>query len=350
MTHLSVYGGLFSDPPLISTDADPKLTDPYNKMDTIPSRYLGKGMTIGRGATGAGPEVFFDKKFLTLASQEQNGGKDVGPFEDLETRSRQEALESKKKNISTKEFLPPSFPKHSDGPGSYAGCFQNRPYEFIMPGEEDDKKKRRHRKKNADESAEGDKRKTALPNVKTNPGKKGTYGFPGVLLNNPKYDDNWRQEYERWEAAKAKAEKKAAPPKEMGGPFKVPGVTHDYLDELPGTGVSGVYHFEPVEEKPSKRKRRAKAAAADVPVFEQEKPMTFIWSRSGNEGCFDPFPNTWIDPDAMEAAKNKGKKKRKNRKQNAEYVPGPPKGATGIWKPNSFPDTTVVQSCLRRFY
>ncbi|KEG14066.1 hypothetical protein DQ04_00641100 [Trypanosoma grayi] len=346
MTHLSVYGGLFSDPPLISTDADAKKTDPYNKMDTIPSRYLGKGLGIGRGPKGQNPEVFFDKTYLTLASPEQNKNKDLGMFEDFATRTLREAMEAKKKNISTKEFLPPSFPKSSDGPGSYTGCFQSRAYEFIMPGEEDGKKKRRQRKQAAESDAAGGK--SSLPNVKTNPSKKGTYGYPGLLLDNAKYNENWRREYDEWEAAAAKHRKKNPPLEPMGPPFKASGVSHDYLDELLATGVSAVYHYEPVEEKPSKRKRRAKPAKV-VTVLEQEKPMFFQWQRSGEEGCIGKFPNTWIDPVAAEEARNKGKKRR-HRKQKPEYVPGPPKGASGIWRPNSYPDTTVVQSCLRRFY
>ncbi|RNC48846.1 hypothetical protein TcCL_NonESM01119 [Trypanosoma cruzi] len=105
MTQLSVYGGLFSDPPLISTDGDPKRTDPYDKMDTIPSRYLGKGMSIGRSGTGQNAEVYFDKKYLTLASPEQNGNKDLGAFEDADTRMRREAMESKKRTSLKRCFF-----------------------------------------------------------------------------------------------------------------------------------------------------------------------------------------------------------------------------------------------------
>ncbi|RNF03347.1 hypothetical protein TraAM80_05926 [Trypanosoma rangeli] len=344
MTHLSVYGGLFSDPPLISTDVDPKKTDPYNKMDTIPSRYLGKGLSIGRGATGNNPEVYFDKKYLTLASPEQNNNKDMGAFEDADTRRRREAMESKKKNISDKVFLLPSYPKRSDGPGSYTGCFQNRAFEFIMPVE-DDKKKRRRKKPPVTEVV--DKTRSSLPNVKTNPPKKGTYGVPGTLLDNPKYDENWQQEIEKLEALRAKREKKVPQPKPMGPPFKISGVTHDFLDELPATGVSGVYRHEPVEEKPSKHKVREKPHAA-VAVFTQEKPMMFVWSKLGQDGCIADFPNTWIDPEALERERNKGKKR--YRKPKPEYIPGPPKGVSGIWRPNSFPEVSIVQSCLRRFY
>ncbi|EAO00208.1 hypothetical protein C3747_14g32 [Trypanosoma cruzi] len=344
MTQLSVYGGLFSDPPLISTDGDPKRTDPYDKMDTIPSRYLGKGMSIGRSGTGQNAEVYFDKKYLTLASPEQNGNKDLGAFEDADTRMRREAMESKKKNISEKVFLLPSYPKWSDGPGSYSGCFQDRPYPFILPGENDKKSRRR---KKAAVTEVTDKNKSSLPNIKTNRTKKGTYGVPGTLLDNPKYNDNWRQEMEKLDALRAKREKNVPQPKPMGSPFKTPGVTHDFLDELHATGVSAVYHYEPVEEKSPKRKGRVKSPAA-VAVFTQERPMSFKRTKSGQEGCIADFPNTWIDPDALERERNKGKKK--NRKPKPEYVPSPPKGASGIWKPNSFPEASVVQSCLRRFY
>lgn len=348
MTKLSVYGGLFSDPPLLSTDADPKRTDPYNKMDTIPSRYLGKGMTIGRGETGHHPNVFFDKKYLTLASPEQAGKTGHDLFVDAETQRRREAKESKKKNVSDKIFLPPSFPKTSDGSGSYSGCFQTRAYEFFVPTEDSPKKGRR-RKKAASALEITDKTKTGLPNVKTNPPKKGTYGFPGTLLDNPKYNENWMQEHEQLEAAWAKAEKKKqSAPKAMGPPFKIPGVTHDYLDELVATGVSGVYKYVPVEEKPSKKKHSKRVI--EPPVFEQEKPMFFAAAKSGAEGCISRFPNTWLNPDELEEARNKGKKKRKSKKLKSEYVPGPPKGASGLWKPNSFYETSVIQSCLRRFH
>ncbi|AAZ10354.1 protein of unknown function (DUF4586), putative [Trypanosoma equiperdum] len=350
MTHLSAFGGLFSDPPLVSTDIDPKKTDPYDKMDTIPSRYLGKGMSIGRCPSGNGPEVFFDKKFLTLASAEQNNNKSVGPFEDATTRMHRERREAKKHNISNKDFLPPSFPKSINGPGGYSGCFQERPYEFIMPGEEGGpKSKKSKRKKKASSSEEDSKGKELLPNIKTNPSKKGTYGYVGILLDNPKYNDDWRKEHEKLEAAEAKKRKKLAPPKPLGPLFRTPGVIHDYLDELPATGVSGVYHFEPADEKPSKRKRKNKQEAAG-PTFVQERAMTFVWTRSGNEGNIDPFPNTWIDVAALEEEEKKKNRRRRRAKAKDTYVPGPPKGATGVWKPNTFECTSVVQSCLRRFY
>lgn len=72
MTDKSVYGGLFQDSSYISTDADPKKTDPYDKQDAIPSRYLGKSMLPGAvTSNGFYPDVLFEHKYLTLASSEQ---------------------------------------------------------------------------------------------------------------------------------------------------------------------------------------------------------------------------------------------------------------------------------------
>lgn len=356
MTYNSKYGGLFQDPVFISTDADPKKTDPYDHAENIPSRYLGKGFTVGHTAPGVLPESFFGGKYLTLASVEQNNGKPVSG-EDAATQQRREAMESKKKNMGDKEFRYTSFPQKSTGPGSYYGCIQNRPFEYMTePWEENSKASKKQRKRQqaaAAAAAAKEEEYRHLPNIKTNPAKKGTYGVPGTLLDNPKYNDDWRGELEADTKAEQKRSQRRGPePKPLDGPFHVSGVSRAFLDEMPNTGVSAVYTIRDVPDngKPASKKKRRTVSDTSAPTLTQEKPFHCAASKTGQQGCLNPFPNVWVHPDEVDAAASKSsRRKRKAAADQEAAAPVRPKGA-GEWMPNSFSKTSVVSSCLRRFY
>ena len=346
MTDKSAYGGLFQDPPYLSSDPDPSKTDLYIKQDCIPSRYLGKNMTVGgRVPPGDLPDAYFDKQYLTLASSEQNGGKPVGYDED---KWKNAAKEQDTKNaISDKEFRYSSYPKQSTGPGSYFGCFQSKPYEYMTEPWVDESKGGKAKKKKKSTARDTEAEKTHLPNIKTSPSKKGTYGYPGLLLENPVYNENWKADHDAAEREAAKKAQQTVVGKPLGPPLRISGVSHAYLDELPNTGVSGVYApYTPPADSAASKKRKSKKSTAAAPVVLHEKPFMAAASRSGEQGCINPFPNVWMSPDAVKPSK--AALRRQSQKEN-EAAARMAKAAP-VWKPNSFEKSSVVSSCLRRFY
>lgn len=344
MTDKSVYGGLFEDPPYLSSDPDPKKTDFYEKRDFIPSKYLGKNMATGGPIVpGQYPDAFFDKKYLTLASSEQNGGKPVG-YDDSKFLAAEAAYRSKTK-IADAEFRYSSYPQKSTGPGSFYGCFQNKPFEYMTePWDDGSKKKKRKKKPEPVVNEEA----SHLPNIKTSRTKKGTYGFPGLLLSNEPYNDNWRADMDTADREAAKRQRgQRPPPQQLGPPLHISGVSKTYVDELPNTGVSAVYAaYTPPEETSKKKRRKGKAAAAEPPGSIHERAFYSGSRPDGDRGCINAFPNTWMDP-TVEVKLTKRQKKRQA--AAAAMVPQRPKGA-GEWLPNSFEKTSVISSCLRRFY
>jgi hypothetical protein len=347
MTDQSAYGGLFQDPPYLSSDADPQKTDPYDRQDCIPSRYLGKSMTVGgRVPPGDLPDAYFDKQYLTLASAEQNGGKPVGYDED---KWKKAAAEQHKKNaVSDKEFRYSSYPQKSTGPGSYFGCFQDKPYEYMTEPWDEGSKKRKRGKSTAKNT---EVEKTHLPNIKTSRPKKGTYGYPGLLLENPTYNENWKAEHDAAEREAAKRAQRAAAGKPLGPPLRISGVSRAYLDEQPNTGVSGVYaQYIPPQDSAAAKKRKSKkaadGAAGDAPAARHEKPFIASASRSGEQGCINSFPNMWVSPDDVKPSKAAQQRQAQREKEEAARAAK----ALPVWKPNSFEKTSVISSCLRRFY
>lgn len=339
MTDKSVYGGLFQDPPYISSDVDPKKTDPYVKEDCISSRYLGRGMGTKRTAPGQNADSFFSGQYLTLASADQNAEAERILNAGKKKKSRKPPPPVKPPHISDREFRYSSFPQESTGAGSFYGCFQDRPFEYMTEPWDDGKKKKKSKPK------ETKKDEKILPNIKTNPPKKGTYGVPGTLLDNPPYNEHWKSDMAAIDALEAKRNKnKPAPPKNLGPAFHISGVSHAYFDEQAGTGAPAVYNaYEAPPEKGKKKKKPAKVAPPPASIH--EKPFKVSGEHTGEEGNLNGFPNVWVDPAALEASS----KKKKNVKKEPE---GPirPKGAEGEWKPNSFEKTSIISSCLRRFY
>lgn len=350
MTDESTYGGLFQDPTFLSSDPDPKKSDPYVKQDCIPSRYLGKSMlTGGAPCPGNFPDSNIDRQYLTLASAEQNT--DVFAVSDrMEQRRLKEAAKNATKPVSDTEFRYSSYPQESTGAGSYYGTFQGCPYEHIVePSTKLTKQEKRAAKRRAKEAAAAAKeasRVRSLPNIKTNPSKKGTYGMPGLLLSSEAYNDNWRTDADVVDKKARKAADRALVPTAIGGPFRAPGVCRAYLDEQPATGAPAVYsEYVPPLEKGRRSGRKQKEAV--LPGSIHQKPFYGGNPSGGQGGCINGFLNTWHDP--READANDKKSKRRSQKKAAPMEATRPKGADE-WKPNSFGHTSVITSCLRRFY
>ncbi|CCW59744.1 unnamed protein product [Phytomonas sp. EM1] len=339
MTDKSVYGGLFQDPPYISTDPDPAKTDPYDKQDCIPSRYLGKSMLAGPSRD------YFSDKFLTLASTEQNADVIAANAKRLRTQPAGPSP----KNIADTEFRYTSPAKQSTGPGSYYGCFQSKPYEYLTePWEEGGKKSKREKKSAAKAAAAAAalaEEYKHLPNIKTNPPKKGTYGYPGLLLSREIFNESL-EEGGKGFAAKGAPHKAKVEPPAIGPVFRVPGVSHAFLDELPNTGVSAIYADYHPPATPRSRRSIHKRAAADVKTLIQ-KPFNWSAYKASNGGCINSFPNVWIDPATQVSGKpSKHRKAREEaEKTEVQRMKEAPK-----WTPNSFGKTSIISSCLRRFY
>ena len=321
--------GTFSDAPFISTDPDKEKTDPYIKTEPLASRYLGKSLTTSQPVSGRLPNTFFGKSYLTLASKEQNGGKEIEVYENPGKADRRAIAEAKKKNIVDKDFKVASFPKKSTGPGSYVGTFQGKPLEHQPEY------------KVVTKEQVPERPKPQPTNVKTNPPKKGTYGVVGTLLEKPEkydptkksdeYDALRKKERQQWEESKKK---------NLGGVFKLTGPGKILFDQKPNTGVSSVFdHFEPKEDK----KKKSKPAAAETKK-DDLKPFKYTSvTKSGEAGFLQKFPNSRGDnpaPDPYDSVKLK-------RKEEREKAPKP---LQGTWKPVSQAKKGVVSSLLRRFY
>jgi hypothetical protein len=326
--------GCFSDPPIISTDENKDKTDPYLKTDFIPSRYLGKNLATVAPSNGRLPTAFFGKTFLTLASREQNGGKDIDTFEDPGRAERRAVKEAKKKNIVEKDFKVASYPKQSTGPGSYFGCFakpiEHQPEYKVVPKDQ------------------APDRPVAQPkNIKSAPGKHGTYGFVGTTFEKPQaYDPNRKpdpfgelrkKEFQEWEESKKK---------NLGGNFKLSGKARKTFDEKFQTGVSAVFDaFEAKEDTKKKKKSKAEGGAPDAAKKGDElKPFRYSSApKSGEQGFLNKFANSRGDKPEADPY-DSVRLKRKEEKAKA------PKPLQGSWKPVSGPKKSVMSSLLRRFY
>lgn len=317
----SLFGG-FSDPRFITTDPDPNQTDKYIQNEPIPSRHLGKNFKIGQPKKGRTVDVFFDKKFLTRASADQNHGK-TDEFEDPGKVERRARAEAKKKNIANHDFRYVSYPKKSTGPGSFVGTLQNKPFSH----EPDYKVTQR-----------GDVPERPKPqpkNIKTAPGKKGTYGYVGTTFSKPVerapvpdvYDQIRINERKAWEEAKKK---------QLGGTWKSLGHLKGTFDEKGCTGIPSVYDAAPIPETKEKKIKKEEKPTIELKPFKYSSP-----SKSGQVGCLNKFPNTRGDnPDPYDTHRQKMKE---------DKAKGP-KPLAGTWKPVSGPKQAVVKSLLKRYY
>lgn len=347
MTDESVYGGLFQDPTYISTDPDPKKTDPYIKEDFIPSRYVGKSLLSSKPPPGNHADAYFAGRFLTLASADQN--EEAAAILDAgKKRKKKEAPKYEPPKISDRVFNATSFPQKSTGPGSFYGCFQDKPFEYMTEPWVDPKENKKKRRPQKQQKKTNEKEH--LPNIKTNPPKKGTYGVPGTLLSNPSYNEQWKEDLaaiDKLEAQRLKGKK--PPPKPLDGPFRLPGVCHPFIDEHPGTGAHVVYdEYIPPPEKKKGKKALKKEPVAPKPIH--ERPFQRSESHKGEQGNINPFPNVWVDPAEVEAAEKKKRKGKEGKSSKPDTEDKDRLKNAPEWKPNSYGKTSIVSSCLRRFY
>jgi hypothetical protein len=317
--------GAFGEPSYISTDADVTKSDPYIKAEPIPSRYLGASFSVGRMKKGKGPDALLEKKFKTLASAEQNNGKE-DPYVDPNSVGRKATMEAKKKNISERDFRYTSPGKKSTGSGSYTGCIQSAP----IPHEPDYK---------ATQRGEVPERPKPQPtNIKTAPAKKGTYGMIGTTLGKIEPSDKSKpDEYEamrimerkRWEESKKKIIHQQ--------PFKTLGRPKRFFDEKNATGVSDVFHQEPIKEPKEPKGEKKKEEKKDLKPFVCSSPP-----KSGQQGCLNKYPNSHTDqPEPYDSLRIQQKKD----KEKA------PKLLGGTWKPvASGCKQGATRSLLKRYY
>lgn len=324
----SIFGN-FSDPSFLSAD------DPYQKEEEISSRYLGASMKIAVPKKGHTADVYFEKKFHTLASSTQGptlkGGPDV--FMDPGKRDRLAAASAKTKNIDSKDFKYSHPGKAPTGAGSIVGLFQKAPF--------------KHMEEYAVlEKGKAPPRPTPQPpNIKTSVPKKGTYGVVGAGITFSKIappPKDVHDEYEKirelerkaWAASKEKIAKISQ------ATFKSTARVISTFDEKNPRGVSSVYDaYTPPEDK---KKKAKKAKKPEAPKFTLGPFIPAHGPKSGESGFFAKFANRRGDePDPAAAPPKKGKEAKKKEE---------PKPLGGAWKPVSNPKIGVVRSLLRRFY
>lgn len=227
--------GVFSEPTYIS------INDPYVKKEKENSRITGLNFKAEYIKTGKANDATFDK-FKPLYESEKY---------QKDYKAKLEALEAeKKKRISDNPFKPSHPMKESSGLGNYFGCIG--PKVLNMKAFNDVKHKK------------GDF-ECGPANVKTNPSKKGTYGFRATTLGEKatpggaigeysymagdKYDAARRKEVEDAKASIAKRVAdlpfKPANPGKVGGPGE-PGLTINGK----GPGVCGEYVYKELGPTP----------------------------------------------------------------------------------------------------
>jgi hypothetical protein len=327
----SLFGG-FSDTAVITTDPDPKKTDPYVKAEVIPSRYTGANFKVTRPKKGHGKDAYFSKDYLTFAVPEQNGkvGK-TDDYLDSGVAARREAKESKKRNIDEHDFKYSSYPKRSTGPGSHFGTFDGKP----IPHQEDYKVQKR-----GEPSA---KRDVKVPrNILTSPAKRGTYGYIGTTfskIEGPKASDDYdairKRESEAWTKSKEKMITQST--------FKSTIRTKRTFDEKGNTGISSAFDAYDAPEEKKKSKKKAVKPTEDKSKIEGRPVFKYSSApRSGQPGCLNPFPNSRDEkvPDLYESARIKAAEDKKK-------APAP---LGGVWKPTQGPKTAVVRSLLKTYY
>lgn len=365
----SLTGG-FSDIGYITTGPDKEHTDEYIKAEPTPSRYLGKNMTVKAPRSGKMPDVYFDKLYSTLASSTQ-GGPGPDKFSDIAfNQFRQDEAERKKlKEFVTKvhkgnTFKLSNYPEPSLGPGSFGGCFQNKPFEH-MPADKNVLKRGEPAAIIKDFPAR---------NFMTSPPKKGSYGVSGTTFEKFKslyvltdeMQEQRKKEIERWEKKRAEFEKskKALLERPVFNSMHAPKTT---FDEKKATGITGAYDEyvkdaerlkldakeEKIRQKARKRKEREerkknkKRKILPLPAF----MVCSSGYKSGEQGFFNKFPDQSVMPDQTVLKKREEKAAKKAKEEaKAAKKKGNKKLDNPEWKPVSGPKSSVTTSLLPRYY
>lgn len=368
-TKKSLTGG-FSDIGYITTGPTKEQTDDYVKQEQIPSRYLGKNMMVRAPRSGNLPDVYFDKLYATLASSTQ-GGPGADKYEPPKNRFRDGEVERKKiqdaiqKVHKGSDFKMSNYPSPTTGPGSYTGCFQDKPFEH-MPAD-----------KNILKRGEPAKMIKEFPprNFMTNPAPKGSYGVPNTTFGKfnslyvltPEMQEQRKKEVEKWEKKKAQfeASKKALLERPV---FSGMSTAKNTFDEKKATGATSVFdEFVPTPEqlkvaekeakiraKAQKRKERAEAKKNKgrkiVPL-----PEFMVYSsgpKSGEQGFFNKFPDQAVVPDqtVLKKREERAEKKAKAEAKASKKKGGKQKIEHPEWKPVSGAKSSCTSSLLPRYY
>lgn len=197
--------------------------DEYDRRNNIASdRHKGRNMVTCPGKKGAGPDVTFSQKVLSLSE----GDKYVDPG----LGDRRHKMEQNKKKLYPGVFRPSSPGKRPVGAGSLFGTFGGG-YEHKA----DDS--------SVKTKADGASRYEQKPRyIFTNPMKKGTYGFPGLTIGKVSEVRDKADPYEG-ERRFAAIEEKRGAQRAMGPAFKASCRRGGAFDESEH-GVSKVYSLD----------------------------------------------------------------------------------------------------------
>lgn len=215
---------------------------------------------------------YFDPKFMRLFEKEA--------YSDALKRRRQFHLKENKKNL-TKCFMPPSHEKEPNGTAMFYGTFtKGMPY--LSPQLKKVPKKRPPGK-----------------NLYTEPGKKGTYGYPGTTIGEyPEYKDDKFDRSKMEYAAVRKRMKEG----NRGPPMKLNNYPQEYFWENPYRSDKPVKPPKPQPPRPKE------------PLFKPSNPA----KKDGGmkAGTFDPFPSYGHDP-----YKKKGKAYKTPKRDGNVFLP-----------------------------
>jgi len=247
---------------MFSAPASISVGDDYDKRLPVPDRVKGAQFKTSAPKKGNTPDVFFDNKFKSLSE----GDKYVDPG----MADKKERLSSSQKKITPEGFRYPSPGKRGCGLGSDAGCFGTYKHETEWA---------------AIKKGEPPKKVVPVPrNITTQPGKKGTYGYPGTTLGGrPEYISDSYNADKRSDSGKEK--------KLLGGPFKAACRRVDFFDSQPNVSASKCYSLD--RPLPAKKPESQKAEPPiTIPFKPSSPPKKGIWGTLGKLPEYKENPET----------------------------------------------------------
>ena len=205
--------GLFSQPAYMG--------DEFDRRHVTSDRHKGRNMVTCPAKKGAGADVTFTQKVLSLSE----GDKYIDPG----LGDRRQKMESNKKKLYPGVFRPSSPGKKPTGAGSLFGTFgggYEHKAEDVVKTKEDGAERYEQKKRY----------------IFTNPMKKGTYGFPGLTIGKTTEVRDKSDPYEG-ERRFAAIEEKRGAQKAMGPAFKASCRRAGAFDES-AHGVSKVFSLD----------------------------------------------------------------------------------------------------------
>eukprot|EP00996_Jenningsia_fusiforme_P001126 NODE_2028_length_1319_cov_38.228346_g1844_i0.p1 GENE.NODE_2028_length_1319_cov_38.228346_g1844_i0~~NODE_2028_length_1319_cov_38.228346_g1844_i0.p1 ORF type:complete len:284 (+),score=38.11 NODE_2028_length_1319_cov_38.228346_g1844_i0:224-1075(+) len=207
------------------------IDDPFEKKIGVSSRLIGKQMVAG----APDPKILADSR---LAHDPKHGDKYVEPG----TVERQAQIEREKKKLTPAGFRYTSPAKKSSGTGNYYGTFsEGKPF--------------KHESDEAPAKGGSGPPPPQPRNMITSPAKKGTYGFPGVVLGK---GDEFKYDVPLPKSKGGRKKKQTTVTlKPIGPPFKTTCKTVDFFDTHPNVGASKIYGFDkPLGPRPTESKKK----------------------------------------------------------------------------------------------